>query len=67
MEELKEKIVNDINEAKLPIDCVYYLVKDLFRDLEISYQQYLMKQKSENSEKIENKENGGNIENGQNS
>lgn len=49
MEELREKIVKDINEANLPLDCVYYLFKDLFRDLESQYSMYIQ----QNSKKEE--------------
>lgn len=53
MEELKKKIVQDINESKLPLDCVYYLVKDLFRDLEA---QYYMSIQQNNKNSCENNE-----------
>lgn len=52
MEELKKKIVEDINNAHLPMDCVYYLVKDLFRDLEGQY--YMSLQQN-----TQNHQNGG--------
>lgn len=54
MEELKKKIVQDMNESKLPLDCIYYLLKDLFRDLEAQY--YMTMQQQQNSQ------NGGNDE-----
>ena len=49
MEELREKIAKDVNESNLPLDCVYYLFKDLFRDLESQYSMYIQ----QNSKKEE--------------
>ena len=41
MEELRKKIAQDVNESKLPLDCIYYLLKDLFRDIEMQYSSYI--------------------------
>ena len=47
MEELREKIIKDINESKLSVECVYYLVKDLFREIEGQYVNYIQIQKQQ--------------------
>ena len=50
MEELKTKLILDINDSKLHIEGVYYIVKDLYRDVEVAYNNYL-KQKAEETKK----------------
>ncbi len=57
MEELREKIVKDVNEANLPLDCVYYLFKDLFRDLETEYSNYIQQMKIQKQKKDEESKN----------
>ena len=54
MEELREKIIKDINESKLSIECVYYLVKDLFREIEGQYANYIQIQKQQKNVKQSN-------------
>lgn len=46
MEELRKKIVKDINESNLPLDCIYYLMKDLFRDIEAQYANFIQQQEA---------------------
>lgn len=41
MEELKKQIIAAINNSKLPAEGVYYIVKDVYRDVEDSYYNYL--------------------------
>lgn len=55
MEELREKIVKDVNESNLPLDCVYYLFKDLFKDLEMEYSNYIQQMKAQKQQEQENK------------
>ena len=43
MEQLKNDILKVINDAKLPLDAKYYVVKDIYRDLEAIYYQNLIK------------------------
>lgn len=40
-ENLKNQIINDINNNQLPIDAKYYLFKDIMRMIEDSYQEFL--------------------------
>jgi hypothetical protein len=53
MEELKQNIMNDITNSKLPAECVYYLLKDVFREYENAYINYLSQQKKQEEEKQE--------------
>lgn len=57
MEELRKKIVKDINEANLPLDCIYYLLKDLFRDIEMQYSSYIQQMESQKQKKDEESKN----------
>lgn len=45
MEELKQQLINDIQVAsnKLSAEAIYYVVKDFYRDIDDSYQEYLMR------------------------
>lgn len=53
MEELKNKLLQDCNESGLPLEAIYYLVKDLFRDVSDTYENVL-KQKMTKEETEEN-------------
>lgn len=39
MDELKQKLLTVCNESGLPLECIVYVVKDLWRDAEASLQQ----------------------------
>lgn len=45
MEQLKNKLLQAANESGLPLDAIYYVCKDFFRDVDDTYQQFLIKQK----------------------
>ena len=45
MEQLKNKLLQVVNESGLPLDAIYYVCKDFFRDVDDTYQQFLSKQK----------------------
>ena len=45
MEQLKNKLLQVVNESGLPLDAIYYVCKDFFRDVDDTYQQFLLKQK----------------------
>ena len=53
-EELKNKLLQDCNESGLPLEAIYYLVKDLFRDVSDTYENILrqkeLKEEKESSE-----------------
>lgn len=45
MEELKNKLLEDCNNSGLPLEAIYYLVKDLFRDVSDTYEEVLKQEK----------------------
>lgn len=45
MEELKNKLLDDCNNSELPLEAIYYIVKDLFRDVSDTYDRYLKQKK----------------------
>lgn len=47
MEELKQQLIQVIGNCKLPAECVYYIVKDIYRDIDIEYQRLLKAQREE--------------------
>ena len=57
MEELKNKLLQDCNESGLPLEAIYYLVKDLFRDVSDTYENILrqkeLKEEKESKESSE--------------
>lgn len=38
MEELKQQLINIINQSKLPAEAIYFVVKDFYRDVFDEYQ-----------------------------
>ena len=59
MEELRDKLINMINECDLPIEGIYYIFKDVFRELSDQYSIVLQKERQEKNlqeEITENKE-----------
>ena len=53
LEKLRKKISEDIINSHLKIDCVYYVLKDIFREIEETY--YLYLKQEEGKEKGETK------------
>lgn len=53
LEKLKRKISEEIINSHLKIDCVYYVLKDIFREIEETY--YLYLKQEEDKEKGETK------------
>ena len=43
MEELREQLSDLINNCALPAECIYYVYKDVFRDLQEQYNVILLK------------------------
>ena len=63
METLKNNLIYVLNHSGVDIDAAYYVMKDVFRDLEEQYNIYLIKQErqkiaqeQEQSEEAEDKE-----------
>ena len=55
LEKLKKKIEEDIINSQLRIDCVYYVLKDVFRDISDTYNAYLIQEKQTKQEEGEEK------------
>lgn len=47
IEEFKDSIVNTINGSNLPPAIVYYIFKDIYKDVESSYTNYLNQAKQQ--------------------
>ena len=43
--QLKENIINTINDAKMPPSIIYYVLKDIYEELAVSYQAYIKQEK----------------------
>lgn len=44
LENLKKKINEDIINSQLRIDCIYYVLKDIYREVSDTYNAYLIQQ-----------------------
>lgn len=47
MEDLRNKLIDIINGCNLPIEGIYYIFKDVFRELSDQYSVILQKRKQE--------------------
>ena len=47
MEDLHNKLIKDINSCQLPVGIIYYVSKDVFREIELGYQKELMREKEQ--------------------
>lgn len=54
MEELRLKLIEDINNSNLPLEAIVFVVRDVYRDAQETYQKYQLAQQSQTTE--ENKE-----------
>lgn len=52
MEKLRLKIIEDCNNSGLPLEAIYFIIKDIFRDVSDA-----MKQQQEQEEQKEDKQN----------
>lgn len=54
MEELKQKLLQVVNESDLPLEAIYYVSKDFFRDVDGAYKDFLqwkkLQQENQNEE-----------------
>ena len=55
MEELRQKIIALINESGLPLEAIVFIVRDVYRDVDITFQNYL-KEEKESQKKIPSKQ-----------
>ena len=61
MEELKQKIITDCNESQLPLEALFFVVKDALRDIEDALRAFKEQQKQE-QEEMNNEETSENVE-----
>lgn len=55
MEELRQQIINLCNNSKLPLEAVYFILKDIWRDAEATLRT-LQEQAQQKEQKEENEE-----------
>lgn len=56
MEELKQNLIAVINNSQVNIEGVYYITKDLYREIEMTYNNYLRQKAEESKKKAEENE-----------
>ena len=57
MEQLRLKLMQAVNESGLPLEAIYYVTKDFFRDIDEAYRRALIESQRQNQEiKEEGKE-----------
>lgn len=44
MEQLKQQLLQLVNSSQLPMEAIYYVVKDFYRDVDDAYKQALQQQ-----------------------
>ena len=44
MEQLKQQLLQLVNNSQLPLEAIYYIVKDFYRDVDDAYRQALQQQ-----------------------
>lgn len=44
MEQLKQQLLKLVNTSNLPLEAIYYVVKDFYRDVDDAYRQALQQQ-----------------------
>ena len=50
MEELRLKLIEDINNSNLPLEAIVFVVRDVYRDAQETYQKYQLAQQSQTTE-----------------
>ena len=50
LDKLKNEITESINNSKLPIDAIYYVIKDLFNEVVYLYNQQIQKEQNQKEE-----------------
>ena len=53
MEELKQKLLQAVNESGLPLEAIYYVSKDFFRDVDDTYKDFLQQKKMQQQKQNE--------------
>ena len=57
MEELRQKFINMINESGLPLEAIVFVIRDVYRDVNETFQRM-----SEEAKKVSSEENNNNKE-----
>lgn len=47
MEKLRLKLIEDINASGLPLEAIVFVVRDVYRDAQETYQKYQLAQQSQ--------------------
>ena len=50
MEKLRLKLIEDINASGLPLEAIVFVVRDVYRDAQETYQKYQIAQQSQTTE-----------------
>lgn len=50
MEELRLKLIEDINASGLPLEAIVFVVRDVYRDAQETYQKYQLAQQTQTTE-----------------
>ena len=50
MEKLRLKLIEDINASGLPLEAIVFVVRDVYRDAQETYQKYQLAQQSQTTE-----------------
>lgn len=58
MEELRLKLISTINESGLPLEAIVFIVRDVYRDVNETFQRMSEEVKNASSEKNNNNEEG---------
>ena len=50
MEKLRLKLIEDINASGLPLEAIVFVVRDVYRDAQDTYQKYQLAQQTQTTE-----------------
>lgn len=50
MEKLRLKLIEEINASGLPLEAIVFVVRDVYRDAQETYQKYQLAQQSQTTE-----------------
>lgn len=50
MEKLRLKLIEDINASGLPLEAIVFVVRDVYRDAQETYQKYQLVQQTQTTE-----------------
>lgn len=53
MEELKKQLIDICNSSELPLEAILYVTKDLWRDVQDTYNQYKLTEQMEKNKESE--------------